>query len=284
MDPTAPAAGSTNSFDPSYLEGAYFYGGNPDVQPEVGRTKTIGLVLTPRFVPHLTLTVDWYELNLKGTIGVIQPINAITSCYITDPRADNPLCQLVTRDAANGHFLDASVNNQNLGTLKQQGLDIAVNYLIRADWLPGDGVQLSYHGNIVTDYLFQPNPTVAAIQCKGTFGATCSSDATTLVQPDYRHDASIAWLFGRGEVELNWQRIGKVRDSAPGQTDTIPAQDYFDLTASYDVTPALTLTLGVHNLFDKDPPFVASGGVFNTFPDTYDVLGRTLAGSIGFRF
>jgi outer membrane receptor protein involved in Fe transport len=280
----APAVGSTNSFAPSYLEGNYFYGGNQDVQPETGRTKTVGIVLTPHFLPGLSLSVDYYNLDLEGTIGVIQPVNAITSCYITDPSANNPLCALVTRDPTNGHFLNAYVNNQNLGSLKQQGLDIAFNYMIRAPWIPGEGVRLSYQGNIVTSYLFQSNPAVAAIQCKGTFGATCSSDATTLVQPAYRHDASISWLFGRGDVEFNWQRIGKVKDSAPGTSDTISAQDYFDLTVSYDVTSKLTLSGGIHNLFDKDPPFVASGGVFNTFPDTYDVLGRTYAASIGFKF
>jgi outer membrane receptor protein involved in Fe transport len=83
---------------------------------------------------------------------------------------------------------------------------------------------------------------------------------------------------------MNWQRIGKVRNSAPGQGGQIPAQNYFDLTASYRLTHAITLTAGVHNLFDKDPPFVASGGVFNTFPDTYDLLGRTYAASITAQF
>jgi outer membrane receptor protein involved in Fe transport len=278
----APAPGSANSFDPAYLQGGYFFGGNPDIQPEIGRTKTAGVVFTPTFIPRLTLTVDFYELDLKGAIGVIQPINSITSCYITNPTADNPLCGLVTR-AANGRFQDAFVNNQNLGRLTQQGLDIAFNYFLKTDWLPADGLRFSYQGNIVTDYIFQPNPTVAPIQCKGTFGATCSSDATTLVQPDYRHDASVTAVFDRGQIQFNWQRIGEVRNSAPGQTNTLAAQDIFDLTGAFRMLDWLTLSGGVYNLFDKEPPFVA-GGVFNTFPDTYDVLGRTYGVSLTARF
>ena len=278
----APPVGSANSFDPSYLQGGYFFGGNPDIKPEIGKTKTAGAVLTPRFIPGLTVTVDWYELNLEGAIGVIQPINSITSCYITNPTADNPLCGLVTR-AANGRFQDAFVNNQNLGRLTQQGLDIAANYTLRAGWLPGDGLRFSYQGNVVTSYILQSNPTVAAIQCKGTFGATCSSDATTLVQPDYRHDASVTAMFGGGQVQFNWQRIGEVRNSAAGQTGTLAAQDIFDLTGSFEATRFLTVNAGVYNLFDRDPPFFA-GGVFNTFPDTYDVLGRTYGVSLTARF
>ncbi len=280
----APAVGSANSFDPGYLEGNYYYGGNSAIKPEIGRTKTVGAVFTPTFIPRLNVTVDWYELNLKGAVGVIQPVAAITSCYITNPTADNPLCALVSRDPSNGHFLNAYVNNQNLGRIIQRGLDIGATYTIRPDWLPGRGVRLSYQGNIVTSYIIQANATTARIQCKGTFGATCSSDGTTLVQPDYRHDASVAWLFGRGMVQFNWQRIGKVKDSAPGTTDSIPAQNTFDLSGSFDVTKWLTASGGIYNLFDKSPPFVAAGGVFNTFPDTYDVLGRTYGISLTARF
>lgn len=274
----APAAGSLNSFDPSYLQGSYFFGGNPNIQPEVGRTKTVGTVLTPTFVPGLSATVDYYELNLRGAVGVIQPINAITSCYITNPTANNPLCALVTRNT-NGRFQDAFVNNQNLGRIVQKGLDIGVNYTLRGGWLPGEGLRFSYQANIVTSYTIQSNPTVATIQCKGTFGATCSSDATTLVQPDYRHDASVTALFARGSLQFNWQRIGSVRNSAAGATDRLAAQNIFDLSASYRLIGKVTVTAGIHNLFDKDPPYFA-GGVFNTFLDTYDVTGRTFALSL----
>ncbi|WP_103098363.1 TonB-dependent receptor domain-containing protein [Novosphingobium guangzhouense] len=275
----APAVGSADSNAASYLTGNYYYGGNPDLKPETGYTTTAGVVITPTFVPGLTVTVDWYELDLKGAVGVIQPIAAITSCYITDPTAGNPLCQLVTRNS-DGTFKDAYVNNQNLGRLLQRGLDISASYTLRQDWLPGDGLRLSYQGNIVTSYKIQANSTVAAIQCKGTFGATCSSDGTTLVQPDYRHTVGMGLLLDKGVIQFDWQRIGKVRSSTVGSTETIKAQNTFDLSASYDFVEGITMTAGVYNLFDKNPPRVTTGGVFNTFPDTYDILGRTIGLSL----
>jgi len=271
----APAVGSANSTSASYLTGNYYYGGNPDIKPETGFTTTAGAVFTPTFLPGLNVTVDWYQLDLKGAVGVIQPIAAITSCYVTNPTAGNPLCALVTRNP-NGTFADAFVNNQNLGRLLQRGFDITASYTLRRDWLPGAGLRLSYQGNIVTSYEIQANATVSAIQCKGTFGATCSSDGTTLVQPDYRHTAGIGWLFDKGVIQFDWNRIGKVRSSAVGSTETIAAQNTFDLSASYAFTEAVTMSAGLYNLLDKDPPRVSSGGVFNTFPDTYDILGRTI--------
>lgn len=275
----APAVGSANSNAASYLTGNYYYGGNPDIKPETGYTTTAGMVFTPTFVPGLNVTVDWYELDLRGAVGVIQPIAAITSCYVTNPTAGNPLCALVTRNT-DGSFKDAFVNNQNLGRLLQRGLDITASYTLRADWIPGKGLRASYQGNVVTSYVIQANATVAGIQCKGTFGATCSSDGTTLVQPDYRHTAGLGWLFDKGVIQFDWQRIGKVRSSTVGSTETIAAQNTFDLSASRDFTDTITMSAGLYNMFDKKPPRVSSGGVFNTFPDTYDILGRTIGFSL----
>ena len=33
-------------------------GGNPNLKPEKATTKTVGVVLQPRFIPRLALTVD----------------------------------------------------------------------------------------------------------------------------------------------------------------------------------------------------------------------------------
>src|SRR5690348_7183562 len=43
-------------------------GGNVDLQPEIARTRTIGLVLQPRFIPRFNATVDWWDIQLKGAI------------------------------------------------------------------------------------------------------------------------------------------------------------------------------------------------------------------------
>ena len=41
-------------------------------------TTTAGAVFTPTFIPGLNVTVDYYNLDLRGAVGVIQPIAAIT--------------------------------------------------------------------------------------------------------------------------------------------------------------------------------------------------------------
>ena len=41
--------------------------GNPKLQPEVGETKTAGLVFTP--VQGLTFSIDWYNILIKQAIN-----------------------------------------------------------------------------------------------------------------------------------------------------------------------------------------------------------------------
>ena len=61
------------------------------------------------------------------------------------------------------------------------------------------------------------------------------------------------------------------------------AYDYFDMSVRFNVNDHLTLTGTVSNLMDKAPPIVgASIGSTsfdsgNTYPSTYDALGRRFA-------
>ena len=72
--------------------------------------------------------------------------------------------------------------------------------------------------------------------------------------------------------------------------NTIGSYDYFDLTGRFAIDDHLTITLAVQNLFDKTPPLVGgeagstSFNSGNTFPSTYDALGRRYAVSAKLKF
>ena len=63
----------------------------------------------------------------------------------------------------------------------------------------------------------------------------------------------------------------------------IGAYDWFDLALRFGVTENFDLTMTVQNLFDKKPPVVGSTigttsfNSGNTYPSTYDALGRRFA-------
>lgn len=272
----APPPGSYDSRDAANLTGSYFFGGNPEIEPERGVTFTIGAVATPRFIPGLSVTVDYYDINLRDAVGQIQPIDALTSCYITNPVADNPLCNAVTRDPATGFISNGFPIDRNLARIVQRGFDIGVAYSRPLSiGLAGASLGVSYQGAIVTKYTIQRNEVLARVNCKGTFGFACSSDAVSLVAPDYQHRAALTFDSDLFTAQAGWRRIGAVRDSAPGGTERISAQDYFDLNVSVRPIENVTMIFGIDNLFDKQPPLVTNAGAFNTYPGTYNVLGRT---------
>jgi iron complex outermembrane recepter protein len=277
--------GAYDSNNPANLTGGYFFGGNANIRAETGTTWTVGGVFTPSFIPGLSLSVDWYKIDIKDAVGQIQPVDAIASCYVTDPTPGNPLCQAVTRDPVTGFIKDAFVDDRNLASIRQQGIDIDFRYSFDVPLgLPGKKWTFGYQGSIVTDYTIQRNAVLTPVDCKGSYGARCSSDLVTLVAPDYRHRATFTWDSEPLTVQFGWKRIGSVKDSTVGSTGEISAFDYFDLNiALRPPIKGLTLTFGVDNLFDKKPPLPVNPGAFNTFPDTYDVLGRTFGFSLTLR-
>jgi iron complex outermembrane receptor protein len=281
----APAPGSYDSRDPALLGGGYYYGGNPEISAEKGDTRTLGMVLTPSFAKGLSVTVDYYNIKLKDAVGQVQPVDALTSCYITDPRADNPLCQAVTRDPATGRIKDAYPVDRNLAEIRQEGFDVDASYRQNVPFgLPGKKLNWQYQAAIVKSYSIQKNPVLDPIDCKGSYGFRCSSDAVSLVAPAYRHRASLAWDFDKVTAQLGWKRIGKVNDSTVGSTDSIAVQDYFELNFSIRPSIAgLTVNVGVDNLFDKQPPMPLNPSIFNTYPDTYNVLGRSIGFTVTYK-
>ena len=57
----------------------------------------------------------------------------------------------------------------------------------------------------------------------------------------------------------------------------LPAESYFDIAANWAITDKAGVTLGVNNVLDDNPSLSASVGTTgngNTYPQTYDALGR----------
>jgi outer membrane receptor protein involved in Fe transport len=258
----------------------YSFGGNPNIKPEEAESLTIGFVFTPGFVDGLAATVDYYEIEVTDAVSQIQPISALTNCYIDNPVADNPLCGAVLRDPATGLISQALVNDFNLARLEQKGFDIGVRYGFDAPDGLGGSFELTYQANLVTDQLRQNNVTVAALDCKGTFGTSCTGDFASILQADYRHRAAADWSNDDDlNVQLSWRRIGEVTNILDS-SDTIGAQNYFDLAVSWEFADGYSVTFGVDNLADEKPPLpISNGNLFGTISD-YDVIGRTIGATV----
>ena len=82
------------------------------------------------------------------------------------------------------------------------------------------------------------------------------------------------------DLSLTWRYFDSVEEfrGNPVQIDyELDAVNYFDLAANWAVTEKSSILVGVNNVLDTDPPITSAVGTTgngNTFPQTYDALGR----------
>ena len=70
-------------------------GGNANLLPEKADTWTVGIVLTPEFIPGLSIAVDHYNITLKDAIQAFSAQTILDKCY--DLPQPNPFCDLIQR-------------------------------------------------------------------------------------------------------------------------------------------------------------------------------------------
>jgi outer membrane receptor protein involved in Fe transport len=78
--------------------------GNPNLVPEVAHTYTLGIVLTPDFIPGLTTSLDYYQTHMSGAITGISYQNTTVQqlCIDSAPAYNSPFCALAIRPIAPG--------------------------------------------------------------------------------------------------------------------------------------------------------------------------------------
>ena len=269
----APAPGFTVDVG----DAPFIFGGNPDLLSETAETYTVGAVFTPTFLPNMVLTIDLYDIEIDGGLFVIFPTDALTSCYITDPTPDNPLCDLVPR-GADGQIALADVTDQNVSSFTVRGIDFGLSYDYELPAsIPGQSLSLTYNANFVLDQTEQASEFTDVVDCAGVFGSVCAIDSN--VQADFRHFFQLNWGFEKVDFFASWERIGDTVavEGATTETQRLAGQNYVDLGATWRPNEVFQLTFGIDNIFDNEPPLIGTGQeAFNTFPQTFDVIGRTI--------
>jgi iron complex outermembrane receptor protein len=281
-------------------------GGNPDLQPEKATTKTIGVVLQPRFLPRFALTIDWFNIKVEDAVQGFGADAILQDCDTNATATFTPAsCDLVHRDASgslwltsNGYVTDLP---HNIGGLWTKGFEINQSYSHR---LGGIGTLST---STVATWLRKyevDNGLTPVYDCVGLYGPTCGAPA-----PKWRSKSRVTLTMPSGiGVSVQMRRIGKVKtqylSSNPSLTGLvfdpgahIKAQTYFDLATTYTIGDHYNFRLGVNNIFDKMPPLTTSGNTSgggsdcpagpcngNTWPGTYDALGRYLYAGITLDF
>ncbi|HKC03423.1 MAG TPA: TonB-dependent receptor [Sphingomicrobium sp.] len=284
-------------------------GGEPDLNPEKATTKTIGVVLQPRFIPGFAATIDYWNIDLKNAIQGFGADAIINNCIAhttgTTPDTIASSCALIHRNAAGSLWLtpDGFINDlpSNSGEIKTDGVDATLTYSHR---LGGLGtLSTNFNGTYLHKYKVNNGLEGGIYDCAGLYGPTCSGGgvASSAPMPKWRHKMRLTLQLPAGlGFSGQWRYIGKVKAETldPSETLTgannfdpglhIGAQSYFDLATTFTVGDHLNLRVGANNILDRQPPLVTSGNANrsgsnlcpagscngNTYPGTYDALGR----------
>lgn len=291
-------------------------GGNPDLRPEKSRSWTFGLRLAPPAWPGFRASVDYYQIRVRDAIALPSVVDVLTGCFaeLTPASAGSESCRAIQRNPATG-ALDTGAPGvvlplANLGDLETSGIDLSLAWAteVASDVRLG----LTLTGNW-TDRLRARSPQQAWRECAGHYSVSCDS-----IQPRVALQQQTVLSFPTIDLALNWRLLGRVsyeprqyaEDVAqaaasgcrdPGGADPdgcvidpafrqIPLTSYFDFTARARIGSSLALTLTVFNLLDHKPPIVggtvgvAAFNSGNTYPSTYDALGRRFRVGAQLRF
>lgn len=273
-------------------------GGNPNLREETADTWTVGAVLAPTFLPGFTATVDYYNIKIKDYIGTAGTATIGLACFtLRLPE----FCSRFSRNSL-GEVDRITDRNANTGGIRQEGVDVGVNYTYKPGNLfgiEGGSIGFSFNGTRLLRYDYTPIASIdRTIACEGRFGRLCqpaspSGVGTGVPQPKWRHNARLTLGTEGIRGSVQWRYLGSVRDDDDTTlyaVEKLPSRSYFDLTVSANITDTFSLNTGVSNLFDEQPPLLASsqsqgsGEQTNTFPTVYDVLGRQFFVSGRFRF
>lgn len=274
----------------------YLTGGNPALEPEVGDTFTAGVVFDFDWLDGAQLSVDYFDIEIEGTIG---GLDAIGACYDVS-NTGQMFCDHVIRDPVSYNVIEIHEFNINQGGLKTSGIDTMFSF---TSDLPA-GLALfadaaSFAADITwthtLDNTYQNTPFSSVVDCAGTFSWPCFEVKNTMTYANDRVLAGLSYYSGELDMRLSLHWIGgTVNGLIPNGwvyglegidfgNPSVKDMLYADLGIGYRVTENIAARLDIANLTDEDPPLqlVWSG---NTDPTMYDVFGRSYTLSLSMEF
>ena len=293
-------------------------GGNTLLTPEHAISETVGFVYSSERLQGFDFSADYYKIDLENAIGQIPPQLILDSCYNSGLPT---YCQLIHRSGGDhGATAPGEISNienltTNAGGIKTEGVDMAVHYKFPST-SAGDfklGVDWDFTRQYVTTLAFD-----TGLSSQELSGTTTDSVGGTSVAgtgpvtggiPKQRANLSLSWVRGAWSASWSVEYISALREdctdgaitvnpssrcplnidfpfaSGAVQGNHIGATFYHDAQATYHLDPFDTdFTLGIRNLFDKQPPIAMSAFANSYLPTFYRTPGRFLFASVGVKF
>ena len=237
-------------------------GGNPDLSPEKSTTFSMGFVVEP--VQQVTLAIDYWNIKLKDKISELPE----ATIYANYERYKDRFLRFP--DGTPNAILDLK---ENLGKVNTDGVDVSLT--LRSGASSFGNFTFTLDGTYVHKYEYQNERGGDFVQNVGRY-----ADSNPVFR--WKHNAVLGWRQGVWSASLAQAfRTGYTDqnlDIAKQYLNDVPSYSLWTLSGTYTGIKGLTLTAGVKNLLDKEPPFSNQGTLFQKGydPRYTDPVGRAL--------
>ncbi len=266
--------------------GTQVSGGNPDVRPEIGTTKTVGVVFRPQSIPNLGISVDWFDIRIKGAINTLNAQGLMDDCFASGGLADS--CDQIQRpfplsNTSLSNFPEFFfVEPLNTTFLKTRGIDVDATYNFDLD-----SIDSRWGGNLalraVVGWVDRHSEQFSTLAPVLEFAGWVGHNRARAPVPHWRGLYSANYTNGGFSARMQVRYIGKLK-AGPDEfwrPDHIPALAYVDTTVRqrFEVNGHDTeVFLTINNLFDKVYPIwgqtTSPGSAIATIPQLYDTMLR----------
>jgi len=281
------AAGIPTSYNYNYSQSLELVsGGNPNLKVEKSDSYTFGVLLQPRWVPGLSLSVDYYKITVNNVITAVSAQDIVNNCY-DSPTLNNPFCGQFQRVAAGstgpsgeqayriieGSLLQSSLN---FAKLRVKGINATLAYTHRFGGVTLD-TSIDYtHALDDRSYTNPSDPTFAddylgeVGQPRDAFNWNINADfGPVFINTQLRYLSKMTV----GEIENHITFQGRPPQNLDDyDIPYYPDVFYADMRFGFNIEGGNNFYLGVDNITNRHPPLGATA--IGDGSGIYEPIGR----------
>lgn len=268
------AAGIPASYDFVYSGSLEIVsGGNPNLRPERSDSFTVGGVFSPRAIPGLSLSVDYYNIRVKNAISSVDAQDILDQCY-DQATLSNPFCGLFQRAGAGGgprgevqyQVLEGSLlqSSLNFAKLQVRGIDAELGYTRDIDGTGKFSTRFIYNHTFQRDDFLNPTDPNFADRLLSELGDPKDQFTWNVDAKSGPFTLGYRMRFIGKQVLNAAEDIFRVQGRDPENADYAeiafyPNTFYHNLRLDIDVDKKFNFYIGVDNLLNTLPPYGLSG-------------------------
>ena len=257
-------------------------GGNPNLDVERADTLTIGAILQPGFAPRLSMSIDYYRIDVDDYIedaAIDTPtIQSVLNGCVDSDSIVNSFCDLIDR-AADGRIVGYTGIPINISSFSTSGVDLSIAY----GWTLASG---DLGVSAVLSHVLERELLLGARD--GQAPVSVNDIATELGNPATRATASIVYQTDNWTLNLTQRFLDKQQLDASEANDVrdrrfVRSRWYTDVQLAYSTNDAVTVYAGINNLFSsKVPVHPYTNPIFGPQfgSGMYDAIGQFLYGGL----